>query len=187
MRRKRHKETQVWHDPHLTSAGRKRQQTGTANAAAPAVADDAPGGDRRRRRGKQGEPESRRDAVRIVAQPASTPDPRQAEQERLLDRLLAVEGRPAVAKAAQDYQDAGFEFPRNQLVWLQLLEHSDERIVRRAIDELGAIVAEEAVIRRPVLESRLRRLEEFADDLELRTAARALRRRISGRGAVSSH
>jgi hypothetical protein len=70
-------------------------------------------------------------------------------------------------------------------VWLQLLEHTDERIVGRAIDELGAIVAEEPVTRRPVLESRLRRLEAFADDLELRAAARALRRRLSGRSATS--
>jgi hypothetical protein len=181
MRRKRHKETQVWHDPHLTAAGRRKVQA--AEKSAEAGADDPSDRDdpERRRRDRHRAPESKRDGVRIVARPTGTVDPREAERERLLGKLLAVEGRPAISRAAQAYLEAGFEFPRSQYVWLQLLEHSDERTVGQAIEQLSAILSDEAPGRWAVLESRLRRIEQFADECSTREAASELRRRISGR------
>jgi hypothetical protein len=179
MRRKRHKETQVWHDPHLTAAGRRKVQA-AEKAVATDGADD-PADPLGRRRNRQRAPESKRDGVRIVARPSGVVDPREAERERLLGKLLAVEGRPAISRAAQAFLEAGFEFPRSQFVWLQLLEHSDEQTVGRAIEQLTTILADEAPTRWAVLESRLRRIEQFADEGTIRDAAGDLRRLINGR------
>jgi hypothetical protein len=180
MRRKRHKETQVWHDPHLTAAGRRKvQAVEKATAAAEGVVD--PTDPLGRRRNRHRAPESKRDGVRIVARPSGVVDPREAERERLLGKLLAVEGRPAISRAAQAFLEAGFEFPRSQFVWLQLLEHSDEQTVGRAVEQLAAILTEEAPSRWAVLESRLRRIEQFAEECAVREAASDLRRLVSGR------
>ena len=185
MRRKRHKETQVWHDPHLTAAGRRRVQAAEKTAGQGEGTDDLVDSQGQRRNRHRGL-ESKRDGVRIVARPTNTVDPREAERERLLDKLLAVEGRPAIARAAQAYLEAGFEFPRSQYVWLQLLEHSDERTVGQAIEQLMAILTDEAPARWAVLESRLRRIEQFADECTTRAAASELRRLISGRWVAPS-
>jgi hypothetical protein len=72
-------------------------------------------------------------------------------------------------------------FPEEQDVYLQLLEHAREEHVRSAIDKLDSILAGELPKRRAVLESRLRRIEQFAEDEETREAAARLRRRVSGR------
>lgn len=183
MRRKRHRETKVWHDPHMTAAGRRRQQ-GAVAADRGEDAEASSDGRTRKRRGKRRTPDSRREGVRIVANAARERDAREVEQERLLGRLLAVEGRPAISKAAQDYLAAGFEFPNEQGVWLQLLEHVDEQTVGTAIERLRTIIEEQAPTRRAVLDSRLRRIEEFADDGEIRSAAGDLRRLIKGRWAA---
>ena len=180
MRRKRHRETKVWHDPHMTAAGRRKQQ-GQEAAAAGREAAARGDGRKRKRRAKRRSPDSKREGVRIVVQASGATDPREAERERLLNHLLAVEGRPAISRAAQVYLDAGFEFPQNQYVWLQLLEHVDEQTVGEAIAHLTEILAEEAPARRAVLESRLRRIEEFADESATRSAAGELRRLIKGR------
>lgn len=180
MRRKRHRETKVWHDPHLTPAGRRKRQNSQA-AGEGRTAAARSDGRKRKRRGRQQPADSKRTGVRIVARAAGTVDPREAERERLLNHLLAVEGRPAISRAAQAYLDAGFEFPKNQYVWLQLLEHVDEQTVEQALERLGEILLEEAPARRAVLESRLRRIEEYADELCTRNAAGDLRRLIKGR------
>lgn len=184
MRRKRHKETQVWHDPHLTNAG-KRQQTGQGSAQATS-SESEEDADTRKRRGRRRLPESKREGVRIVERPEGTIDPREAECERLLSRLLTVEGRPAITSAAQAYLDAGFQLPPNQLVWLQLLEHRDERTVGQALEQLTEILFDEVPARRAVLDSRLRRIEELADDATLRERAGDLRRLLAGRGSEPS-
>jgi hypothetical protein len=175
----------VWHHPHLTAAGRRKQRAGEATVSDGAAVEAAIAG-HRLGRGKNGSPDSRRDAVRVVAKLRTTIDPKEAERDRLLGRLLAVEGRPAISKAAQDYLAAGFEFPRTQHVWLQLLEHSDERTVEQAIVELDQIFDREAPARWPVLDSRLRRLEEYADEGTVRGAASELRRKVHSRWASTA-
>jgi len=127
---------------------------------------------------------TRRGAARIIAGPAQEADPREAERVRLLERLLSVEGRPAVTHAAQAYAEAGFELPATQAVWLQMLEHRDEQTVRAAIEMLAAILAEEAPERRAVLEPRLRRIEQFADESATRQAAAELRRMLNSTHAA---
>ena len=181
MRRKRHRETKVWHDPHMTAAGRRRQQ---GSASPDGDGDGQADGRKRKRRGRQRAGDSKREGVRIVANASRDRDPREVERERLLSRLLSVEGRPSISSAARAYLDAGFELPHDQGVWLQLLEHADEQTVVTAIERLTELIEQEAPTRRAVLDSRLRRIEEYADDGVTRTAAGELRRLIKSRWAA---
>jgi hypothetical protein len=74
-----------------------------------------------------------------------------------------------------------------QVVQLQLLEHFDEELALQAIVELSRLLKSEPPLKRPVLEQRLRRLEEYAEDGQTRDAAAELRRalRALGEGAGS--
>jgi hypothetical protein len=117
----------------------------------------------------------RRRAVRIVkvAEQALTPDNR---EQRLLDRLMRSQGRSAISRAADDLWDSKFVAPRQQEVQIQLLEHENEHRARDAVFVMAELLQRESPIQRPVLDQRLRRLEEFAEDPITRDAARALRR-----------
>jgi hypothetical protein len=121
-----------------------------------------------------------RRAARIVAPVRKGDDARVLERARLLDRLLASDGRGSISRAADDFRRAGFEFPSEQAVQLQLLEHWDEGLARSAIDVLREIVAREPPLKRPIFEQRLRRLEDAAEDATTRTAASELRRALRG-------
>jgi hypothetical protein len=123
---------------------------------------------------------------RIVLAPSPNSDPRAAERQKLLGKLLVAEGRPKISKAADELFKAGFTLPEEQDVYLQLLEHTDEEHVRAAIDMLGNILAGELPKRRAVLESRLRRIEQFAEEAATRDAAERLRRRVGGRSEAPS-
>ncbi|NUP09529.1 MAG: hypothetical protein HOW73_26085 [Polyangiaceae bacterium] len=165
-RRVRHEPPKVWHNPDVL--GDRRGSKGTKKAATPAPArEDLPPSSR-------GAPRS----GRIVAVQRDAPDDRAMERDRLLGKLRLAEGRSAVTRAADELFKAGFELPADdQHVHLQLLEHSDEARVRSALAQLRVILEEEPVKRFAVLDSRLRRLEEFAEDAEVRAAATELRRR----------
>lgn len=114
--------------------------------------------------------------ARIVKPTESSVDQRERERERLLARLLGSEGRAAVTRAATDYRSQNFEYPREQAVQLKLLEHLDEEVIREAISNLSALLAVEPVLKRPVLEQRLKRLEDTAEDEATRASASELRR-----------
>ena len=118
---------------------------------------------------------ARRRAVRIVkvAEQALAPDNR---EQRLLDRLVRSQGRSAISRAADDLWDSKFVAPRQQEVQIQLLEHENEHRARDAVFVIAELLQRESPIQRPVLDQRLRRLEEFAEDPITRDAARALRR-----------
>src|SRR5690606_14023683 len=75
-------------------------------------------------RGRSAKP--RRAGARIIAGPPPERDPQEIERERLLERLLAAEGRPSISASVDAYLAGGFELPDQQAVWLQLLEHNDE-------------------------------------------------------------
>jgi hypothetical protein len=197
MRRTRKDATKVWHNPDInTFSKRGGGNAGPARVPAESAED--------RRSAKQHraalealfapkrEPEaddaakakngaSAKANGRIVLAPPPQADERAAERQKLLGRLLVAEGRPSVSKAADAFLAAGFVFPEEQDVYLQLLEHAREEHVRGAIDKLDSILAGELPKRRAVLESRLRRIEQFAEDQETRDAAARLRRRVSGR------
>jgi len=119
-------------------------------------------------------------SARIVSAKESDLDARLVERERLLGRLLSCEGRGAITRAADVYLKAGFDFPVEQPVQLQLLEHHDETLVRSAIDCLRGIVSSEPPFKRPIFEQRLRRLEDSADEEATRVAASELRRVLRG-------
>jgi hypothetical protein len=125
---------------------------------------------------------SKRDSARMVAAPvARDPEADGAERERLLARLLEAEGRAAITRAADDLERAGLPLPDSQAVHLQVLEHADEARVRSSLIALARILATEAPARRVLLDARLRRVEERADDAETATLASAARRRLAGR------
>jgi hypothetical protein len=123
---------------------------------------------------------------RIVLAPPPQADPRAQDRQRLLGKLLHAEGRPAITKAANEFFKQGFSLPQEQDVYLQLLEHTSEERVRDAIAALATILLSELPKRRPVLQSRLRRIEEYAEDGATRTAAAELWRQVTGRGVASS-
>jgi hypothetical protein len=97
-----------------------------------------------------------------------------------LERLLSSDGRGSISRAADDFRRAGFDFPSDQAVQLQLLEHWDENLARSAIEVLRDIVTREPPLKRPVFDQRLRRLEDAAEDAATRTAASELRRVLRG-------
>jgi hypothetical protein len=191
MRRTRQGGPKVWHNPELDTFARRR---GTDGAGADAGADErrhqqAAGGDALvavKDAARNGAPARARGAdgkqpARIVLAAPADPDPVARDKQRLVSRLLLAEGRPAVTKAARELVTAGHGFPIDQDVQLKLLEHADEEQVVAAIAQLEALLAAEAPKRRSVLESRLRNLEEYAEEATTRTAAERLRRRLGGR------
>lgn len=117
----------------------------------------------------------RRRAVRIVKAPEQTVAPDNREQ-RLLERLMRSQGRVAISRAANELWESKFKAPRQQEVQIQLLEHENEHRARDAVFVMAELLQRESPIQRPVLDQRLRRLEEFAEDPITRDAARALRR-----------
>jgi hypothetical protein len=123
-------------------------------------------------------------SARIVAAREGGRDEKELLLERLIERLGGAEGRIAIGKIVAEIEELGLSIPEDhQIAHLQLLEHSAESRVRASIARLGAILDKEPSKRGAVLESRLRRLEEFADEVETRTAAAELRRRIKAVGA----
>jgi hypothetical protein len=74
--------------------------------------------------------------------------------------------------------ESGFVLPEEQEVYLQLLEHFNEERAREALDVMNRLLSAESPIKRPILDQRLRRLEEYADEDTTRNMAAALRRTI---------
>ena len=122
--------------------------------------------------------DAQRRAARIVQVNASGPDEREKQRLRFIEKLLSSEGRVAISRAANDLRLAGFDFPLNQDVQLQLLEHNDESLARQAITQLKLLLQSERPIKLPVFSQRLRRLEEVGEDPLTRQAAADLRRMI---------
>ena len=120
--------------------------------------------------------------ARIVLPPNPEADPRNAERRLLLGKFLTATGSGSISKAANAFLAAGFVFPEDQETHVQMLEHEDEHVVRDSIVKLSSILAGELPKRRPVIEQRLRRIEEQADGDSIREAASALRRMLHGRG-----
>jgi predicted ATPase len=123
-------------------------------------------------------PSAERKSARIVQLNGANADDVEKQRLRLLDRFLVSEGRGAISRAANEYRQAGFQFPEEQEVQLKLLEHFDETHARTALDTLSKLLEQESPLQRPVLEMRLRRLEEYAEDPQTREIAGVLRRAI---------
>ncbi len=119
-----------------------------------------------------------RRSARIIQLSRGDADAKEQERLRLLDRLMTCETRGAISRCADTYTDAGFEFPEEQEVQLQLLEHFDDEHAGLAVEVLNRILETEPPLKRPILDQRLKRLEEGSDDAGTREAAAELRRRI---------
>jgi hypothetical protein len=119
-----------------------------------------------------------RRSARIIQTLSTEVDDQEKLRQRLLQRLVSSEGRLAISNAANELWSHQFEAPQKQELQLQLLEHFDETRARQAIDSLAALLEREPPIKRPILEQRLRRMEEHAEEAATRDAARALRRAL---------
>ena len=119
---------------------------------------------------------------RIVLPANPNADPRNTQRRKLLAKLLSATGPLAISKVADEFVAEGFSFPDDQEIYLQLLEHTSEGLVRDAMQGLERVLAGQLPKRKPVLDQRLRRLEEHAEDSSTRDAASSLRRVIHGRG-----
>ena len=194
MRRPRNEGPKVWHNPELDTFARRRGQSAPSpeprdsrvvreqRAALDALF--APKGDAGHANNSRASTSSRpppKNGGRIVLAPPPQSDPKTLERQRLLAKLMAAEGRPSVTKAADEFLRAGYTFPDDQDVHRQLLEHTNEEHVRGAIDALCSLLVGELPKRRAVLESRLRRIEQFAEEAATRSAAEKLRKQVSGR------
>jgi len=122
--------------------------------------------------------ETTRRSARIVTLGSGSQDERRLEQQRLLARLLSCEGRGAISRAADEFLRNGFELPDEQEVHLQLLEHFDESRAVESLLTMTRLLKEQSPIKRPILDQRLRRLEEYADEAATRALAADLRRAI---------
>jgi hypothetical protein len=123
-------------------------------------------------------PEPQRRAARIITLGMGALDERRMERQRLLSRLLSCQGRGAISRAADEFLRNGFDLPDEQEVHLQLLEHFDESRARESLLTMTRLLQEQPPIKKPVLDQRLRRLEEHADEAVTRTLAADLRRAI---------
>lgn len=120
--------------------------------------------------------------TRIVLPPTPVDDPRSTQRRLLLAKLLNAASPSAISKVANEFVTEGFSFPEDQETYLQLLEHTSENLVLDAIQGLSRLLAGQLPKRKPVLDQRLRRIEEHAENPSTRDAAAGLRRVLSGRG-----
>ncbi|HVU04447.1 MAG TPA: hypothetical protein VHE30_21970 [Polyangiaceae bacterium] len=119
-----------------------------------------------------------RRAARIVRLGTALADDREREREKLLHRVMQSDGRGAISRATEEFLSKGFALPDEQAVHLQLLEHFDETRAHDSLVAMKRLLADEPPIKRPVLDQRLRRLEEHADEPAIRALAADLRRSL---------
>jgi hypothetical protein len=125
-------------------------------------------------------PEPVRRTARIVRIGGAEQDERERERQKLLARVMQSQGRGAISRAVDEFLRAGFELPEEQEVHLQLLEHFDESRAMESLVIMARLLEVDPPIKRPVLDQRLRRLEEHADESSTRELAAKLRRTIRG-------
>jgi hypothetical protein len=96
--------------------------------------------------------------------------------EEMHARLLKAQGSHAITDAAEAFFYAGYALEDDdQEGWLQLLEHRDEARVREAIEKLRKSFLRKPPRHKPLLQQRLRRIEDNADEQATREAASELR------------
>jgi hypothetical protein len=161
--------------PMLSDNGRKIAAASAAPARPPVQKKQRNDASSKQKRRPEG---NHKRVARIVQVSEAERDEREKLRLRLLDKLMLSQGRGAISRAAEEYRDAGFEFPQVQEVQLQLLEHFNERRARDAVTVLSGLLQQQPPIKRPIMAQRLRRLEEYADEPSTREQAAALRRVI---------
>ncbi len=106
-------------------------------------------------------------------------DPRREERDKRLAKLMAAEGHSAVTKACEAFVNAKLALPEEQEVMLKLLDHDRDDRVRTALASLSVLLETEPPQRRAVLDARLRRLEDDAEDTDVRALASSLRKKLA--------
>jgi hypothetical protein len=158
--------------PKKQKGQRHKNGAGEQTKAGRAVTQDAS----RDAGGQEGNERPRR-AARIVQARAEPMDERELRRQQLLERLIVIEGRSAISRVADELLEEA-PIPEEQEYQVQLLEHVDEQRALGAIEVLSRLLADKPPIKRPILERRLRRLEDEAEEATVRERARDLRRQI---------
>lgn len=154
---------------------RKNRRSDTPTAYAPSV--DAPSDEAATVQSEAAVLERPRRAARIIAAPtAGHVDDAELVRARLMQRFLEADGRGAITRAANALAEQQIAIPEEQEHQVQLLEHTNEERVRDAMEAISRLLQRQPPRKRPILERRLRRLEQEADDPETRECAAALRR-----------
>ncbi len=117
-------------------------------------------------------------ATKIVTPKPPATDAATLQRDRLLSALLSAQSPSSITAAADALFAAGYVLPDEQEHHLQMLEHADEGCVMSAISTLATLLGREPARRRPLLEQRLHRVEDTAEDPATRAAAAALRRSL---------
>jgi hypothetical protein len=123
-------------------------------------------------------PERARRVVRLAQTSDRLVDDLELKRERLIGRLIASEGRSLISKLVDEILSHDWSLPVAQDVQIQVLEHVDERRAGAALDVMIELLASQPAIKKPILDLRLRRLEEGAEDPEIRGKAARLRRSL---------
>lgn len=106
---------------------------------------------------------TKRREVRIVEVKEITLGAVERKAEQLLERFLRADGRGVISRIAIDLQNHQIEIPGTPEYQIQLLEHSDDRIVEAALNRLEALFDQGDLSKEPLLERRLRRIEDDSD------------------------
>ena len=111
---------------------------------------------------------------------------RNSDFERALALMMSVAEREGTPENVKNVAVALRSLGRAQeaVEWMESRKAEFDAIEYH--DVLCSLLAVELPKRRAVLESRLRRIEQFAEDADTRTAAERLRRRVSGRPDLPS-
>lgn len=117
-------------------------------------------------------------ATKIITPKPPATDAASLHKERLLSGLLAAQSPSAITAAADAIFAAGHAVPDEQEYHLQILEHADDGCVLSAIETLASLLGREPARRRPLLEQRLHRIEDSAEEPATRAAAATLRRNL---------
>jgi hypothetical protein len=150
----------------IAASAKPRQQRASTPAEAEA---EAP---------TMGEKEVRPRRVARIIEATSNPGDFEATRARLLQKLLDAEGRGAITKAADALRDEQIAIPEEQEHQVQLLDHYDERRSRDAMTVISRLLERQPPKKRPIMERRLRRLEQEADEAETRASAAVLLKAI---------
>jgi hypothetical protein len=118
-----------------------------------------------------------RRVARIVQARTVVLDEAETRRQRLLERLTHSEGRSAISRLADELLQGG-GVPEQQEYQLQLLEHVNEQIAKAAMSVLARLFEKQTPIKRPILDQRLRRLQDEADEADVRETAEELRRTL---------
>ncbi len=101
-----------------------------------------------------------------------------SKRQKALRKLAEAVGRFEVEDAVRAFLNVDGELPRDADVLLNVLQHSDEALVRQAIVLLDEVLLERPFKRNELLKQRLRQVEDLAEEPDTVELASKLRHKV---------